>query len=189
MKKNIVIVALSVFAGLLIVLFAAEGFAIGFGRDQVIHVLNGKTVAEYQGVMDNLTTANGKIGDLQNQVGNLNGQIGDLKGQKGDLQSKIETLNSTIAGLQGQIGSWNALVCSHTWAEFATPNELTFWSDLPNGIFSSMGFELYATQWKPAVVDSSKPYTTLILDVKANIVWDVTDHCIIMKESVSGPSD
>jgi hypothetical protein len=166
---------------LLLIVVAAGGVVVVADRPQVIHALSGKTGAEYSKVMGDLDKANGQIGDLQGQLKTANGQIDELNKQ-------INTLNSTIAGLQGQIGSWNALVCSHTWAEFVTPNELTFWNDLPNGIFSSMGFELYATQWKPVVVDPSKPFTTLILDVKANIVWDVTDHCIIMKKSVSGPS-
>jgi hypothetical protein len=170
--------------GVFIVLLAAGGIALVALPGQIIHAMGGKTGAEYEVIVGSLNETKGILTTAQTELGNAKSALDKANEQVVGLQGQVGELNSTITGLQGQLSSWNGLVCSHTWDDFMTPNVLATWNSAPNDFFNSIGFGVYVTQWTPNKLDTTKPFTTLIHDIEGEMVFDVSEHCLIFKDPI-----
>jgi len=97
--------------------------------------------------------------------------------------------NQTQADLDKADQAWNSLLCKQTWAQATDPNTVFFAPDNPDKSFrkylNGFGFDFLLTQWKP-YFDENLPSTVMIRDLHSGIIFNITDHCIILKDTGAG---
>ncbi len=176
--------ALSVIFGLgcVFLLLVVIGGAVftAAAPDQVIHALNGKTLAEYS----NLEAA---LNDTQAALDTATTDLGTKKTRITELEGVVDDLNGQISGYQKELDKWKNLLCKETWAQATNQNNV-FYLNAISGVLvrptlNELGFEVIVTQWTSSF-DPNKPFDVLLQDLRGGIILNVTDHCLVMKKAM-----
>lgn len=114
-----------------------------------------------------------------------------LGGKTGiEYNDVVATLTKSQADLNKANQAWNSLLCKQTWAQATDPKTVFFAPDNPDKSFrkylNGFGFDFLLTQWKP-YFDENLPSTVMIKDLHSGIIFNVTDHCVILKDTGQTP--